>query len=328
MFGRVSTDDDREARDMPLPFSKKTRQRLKQAALIGWVAAVAWLVIGKAGEMDWTRVLQALGAFEPGRIAVGFALVLPALAASAAFDLIGRHATGHGLPLRRVMLMSFTGFFFSLNLGALVGGLAFRYRLYMPYGLSGTTISQVIGLTVITNWSGYVPMAGAVLAWRPPEFPAEWGVSGAWLRAIGWLLLGLSAAYIGYCAWKGGSAVRWKDSEVRIPTLGIAAVQVALSMASWGSIGAVIAWLLPGDISWFAVMPVLMISAIAGIWSHVPSGLGVVELVFVTLLGHRAPESGLLAAILVYRIIYYLVPFAVAIAAYVYLEVTAKRRRP
>jgi uncharacterized membrane protein YbhN (UPF0104 family) len=58
----------------------------------------------------------------------------------------------------------------------------------------------------------------------------------------------------------------------------------------------------------------------------VPSGLGVVELVFVALLGHEVRQSALLATVLVYRIIYYLVPFVLAIASYLYLEATARRR--
>lgn len=310
---------------MQLPFSERTRKNLKRAALVAWVAAVGWLVFDKAREMDWGEVFEALGSFGPARIAIACALAVPAFAACASFDLVGRHATGHGLPVPRVMLISFTGFFFSLNLGALVGGLAFRYRLYMPYGLSAVTISQVIGLSVITNWSGYIPIAGAILAYRPPELPADWGMSSALLRGIGMLLLAVFAAYIVYCAIRGGRRVSVKGSKLELPTVGIVALQIALSSVSWASIGAVIAWLMPGDVSWFAVMPVLMISAIAGIWSHVPSGLGVVELVFVGLLGDRAPESALLAAIFAYRMIYYLAPFAVAIAAYLFLEATAPR---
>ncbi|MDP9198981.1 MAG: UPF0104 family protein, partial [Pseudomonadota bacterium] len=104
-------------------------------------------------------------------------------------------------------------------------------------------------------------------------------------------------------------------------------VQFALSLASWSVIGALITWLLPGDVGWLAVMPVLMISAIAGVWSHIPGGLGITEVVFVTLLGQRVDSSELLAALLVFRVLYYLVPFVVALAAYAYLEKTARSLR-
>jgi uncharacterized membrane protein YbhN (UPF0104 family) len=310
---------------MQLPFSDRSWTWLKRTALAAWVAAIAWLVVSQAREMDWAKVHEALLSFDARTIAIAFALSVPAVLACASFDLVGRHATGLGLPVPRVMLISYTGYYFSLNLGALVGGLAFRYRLYMPYGLPGMTISQVIGLSVITNWSGYLPIAGAVLAYRPPDLPDSWGVSGAVLRGTGFLLLAISAGYIAFCAVRGGTTVRWKGSDLELPTIGIAAIQIGLSAVSWCSIGAIIAWLLPGEVSWFAVMPVLMVSAIAGIWSHVPSGLGVVELVFVALLGHEVPKAELLATVLAYRIVYYLVPFALAILTYVYLEATARR---
>jgi len=310
---------------MRLPFSDRTWSWIKRVALAAWLAAIAWLVVSRAGEIDWAQVREALVSFDAMTIGTGFALAVPAMLACASFDLIGRHATGHSLPIPRVMLISYTGYYFSLNLGALVGGLAFRYRLYMPYGLPGMTISQIIGLSVVTNWSGYLPIAGSVLAYRPPELPEAWGVGSAVLRGAGFLLLAISAGYVVFCAVRGGTTVRWKGSTLRLPTVGIAAVQIGLSIVSWCSIGAIIAWLLPGDVSWFTVMPVLMVSAIAGIWSHVPSGLGVVELVFVALLGHEIRQSALLAAVLVYRIIYYLAPFALAIASYAYLEATARR---
>jgi hypothetical protein len=113
------------------------------------------------------------------------------------------------------------------------------------------------------------------------------------------------------------------ESAFRLPTIRIAAAQFALSAISWGSIGGIITWLLQGEVGWFTVMPVLMMSAIAGIWSHIPSGLGVTEVVFLSLLGHAVPESRLLAAVLAFRVVYYIIPFAIAALVYFYLEATA-----
>jgi hypothetical protein len=283
------------------------------------------LIVDKARAMHWAEVLNALNAYDVSGVAAAFALGVPAYLACASFDLIGRHVTGHRLTVPRTSLISFTGYFFSLNLGALIGGLAFRYRLYMQYGLSGVTISQIIGLSVVTNWSGYVVIAGAVMAYQPPELPPGWEVGSAVLRATGIVLLCTAAAYMALCVTKGGSSLNVKDAEWQIPSIGVAGMQFMLSVISWGSIGAVITWLLEGEVSWFAVMPVLMMSAIAGIWSHIPSGLGVTEVVFLSLLGHVVPDSRLLAAILVFRITYYIVPFMLAALAYLYLEATAKR---
>lgn len=296
---------------------------LKRVAVVLLLGIATALVVSRAREMDWPQVLQAVKAYDLTTVAIAFCIALPAYLSCAAFDLIGKRATGHSLSAVRTAIISFTGYFFSLNLGALVGGLAFRYRLYAPYGLPAMTISQIIGLSVLTNWSGYVLIAGTVMAWQPPELPPGWDVSSSLLRGIGILLLVVAAGYIAFSFVKGGSSVQLKDSRFDIPTIRITALQIALSMLSWGSIGAVITWLLEGEASWFTVMPVLMMSAIAGIWSHVPSGLGVTEVVFLSLLDHLVPESRLLAAVLVFRIVYYIVPFVVAVLAWFCLEATA-----
>jgi hypothetical protein len=300
---------------------------LKRAATIAIVVAIVVLVVREARRIEWPEVLEALQGYGFATLAIAFAITLPGQLACACFDLIGRHATGHKLPVPRVMLISFAGYYFSLNLGALVGGLAFRYRLYVPHGFAPMTISQIIGLSVLTNWSGYVLVAGVVLAYQPPDLPDDWGPGSAVLRGIGFALLAVAAAYIILCAVRGGMRVRWRGSELELPTLGVAAIQFALSIASWGTIGAVLTWLLPDEIGWFAVMPVLMISAIAGIWSHVPGGLGVTEFVFLTLLGHLVGETTLVAAVLAFRAVYYVLPFLTAIAVYAYLEATARRFR-
>lgn len=310
---------------MQLPrIGEAAKTRLKRAGLLAWLCLVATLIWLQLGDIRWAEVTAALARFDAARIAFAAAFALGACATVAMYDLIGRKATGHALPVPRVMLISFTGYFFSLNLGALVGGLAFRYRLYMPYGLAALTISHIIGLSVLTNWSGYVLIAGGVLAWQPPELPAGFAPGTGVLRAAGIALLAIAAAYFTWCLLRGGSRVRWKGSDIELPGPGIAALQFALSVASWSAIGGVITALLPDGISWFEVMPVLMVSAIAGIWSHVPGGLGVVEAVFLAMLGQRIGAGDLLASLLVYRLVYYLAPFAAAIAAYAFLE--ASRR--
>ena len=80
--------------------------------------------------------------------------------------------------------------------------------------------------------------------------------------------------------------------------------------------------------SYGAVVVTLLLGAIAGVLAKVPGGLGVIEAVFVALLGHRVPEHGLLAALLAYRALYYLLPLATASLVTLALEARARRDRP
>ena len=287
-------------------------------------ALIVLVVVGyRLRNLDWPAVADALTGYSATDLVAAVAIALPALAAVAAYDLIGRHATAHEIPVPRTMLISFTGYFFSLNLGAILGGLALRFRLYMPYRLEAIAIGQIIALSVLTNWSGFALIAGGVLALAPPDISALTPVGPALLRLTGIVLLLVTAAFLTACALKGGTVIHIRGTKITLPTLPIAWVQIGLSCANWAAIAGIIAWLLP-DVGWLAVVPVLMASAIAGIWSHVPGGLGVTEAVFVTLLAAHASEPELLAAILVFRVIYYFVPLIAALGGFAYLELSAR----
>ena len=313
-------------RDRPATTRSRARIWLGRGVVAAIFAAVAVLVVRESRRVDWLAVGDAMLGYGPVTVLAAIGLTVPAQLAYACYDLIGRHATGHRLPVPRVMTISYVGYFFSLNLGALIGGVALRYRLYAPYELSPLAIGQIIGLSVLTNWSGYVLIAGIVLVAAPPELPAAWSPGSTALRFIGAALLATAAGYLLLCLLRGGRMVRMRGTRLRLPTPGVAGIQLALSLTGWSAIGAVLAWLIPGDVGWLTVMPVVMVSAIAGIWSHVPGSLGVTEFVFLTLLGHRVAEAELLAAVLVFRAVYYLAPLAAAASAFLWLELTVRRR--
>jgi glycosyltransferase 2 family protein len=75
------------------------------------------------------------------------------------------------------------------------------------------------------------------------------------------------------------------------------------------------------------VLTVLLIAAVAGVIAHVPAGLGIFEFVFIALLSHQISEGRLLAALLVYRAIYYIVPLMTAAVLYLVMEAHARQRR-
>ncbi len=298
----------------------------KRALTVIVLCALAIVIVIRARSVNWPEVLEALRGFGPAKILVAIAITLPAQLACASYDLVSRHVTGHTARAWRVMLISYTGYYFSLNLGGILGGVAFRYRLYMPYGFSPLTVTQIIVLTLVTNWSGYVLLTGALLAYQPLALPASWHIGMAALRPIGVTLVALTGAYVLACAWRGGKRVKMWNTELRVPGVGTAAVQLLLSLISWGTIGAVVCWLLPGS-SWLDVTEAMLLASFVALWAHIPSGLGIIELILLSLLGDKFSEGDLLAALLVFRAVYFLIPFGVSIAAFFYLEATARAQR-
>jgi uncharacterized protein (TIRG00374 family) len=105
-----------------------------------------------------------------------------------------------------------------------------------------------------------------------------------------------------------------------VQTLRFALLQLAMSCMNWLLIASVIFILFEQKIAFEDVLCIFLITVVASLIVHVPAGLGVIEAVFVALLSHRMPASEVLAALLMYRLIYYLIPLALAALAYLVIE--------
>jgi uncharacterized membrane protein YbhN (UPF0104 family) len=179
---------------------------------------------------------------------------------------------------------------------------------------------------MLTNWVGYMMLAGLLFAIHPLVLPPSWKMGNHGLQWIGGALVLAAVGYVVAC-------VRWHDHvwtvrghELFLPPPRMAALQLLISCVNWSVMGAVVYMLLQGKVPYTDVLTVLLIGAIAGVVAHVPAGLGVFEFVFIALLSHQASEGQLLAALLVYRAIYYIGPLTVASLLYLAMELRARKK--
>jgi hypothetical protein len=252
------------------------------------------------------------------------ALAATSLLLYSCFDLLGRHYTGHRLSTPSVMLVTFTSYVLNLNLGSLVGGVALRYRLYSRLGLRLGVITRVMTISMLTNWMGYLLLGGFVFSFFTPGLPPTWKISSGGLQILGFALLTIGAAYLAMCAFSPRRSFMLRGHELTLPSGRLALLQVSLGALNWMIMGGVVFVLLQQTIAYPAVLSVLLVAAVAGVITHVPAGLGVLEAVFVALLSHQLPQHELLAALVAYRVIYYLAPLAIAAATLLVMESRAK----
>lgn len=301
---------------------------LSRGALLLFAGAVVGLLVWQAGKVDWLAVLAAAEA-TPTPVLLAAALVAAAgHAVYSCFDLLGRRYTGHRLHAGAAMLVTFISYAFNLNFGAIVGGGAMRLRLYTRLGLPTATTLRVMALSMWTNWFGYLALAGATFLMLPLALPPAWHVSATALRLLGGLLLLLALAYLTACAGSPRRHWHWRGHEIRLPGPGMAFLQLAISTLNWLLIAAVIWVLLDQRVPFAAVASVYLVGVVAGIATRVPAGLGVQEAVFVALLSHDVPAPELLAALLIYRALYYWGPLLLAALAYLAVESRAPVSRP
>jgi uncharacterized membrane protein YbhN (UPF0104 family) len=299
----------------------------RRAAVWGFFALIAWLLVTQARTIDWAEVLDAIRALPATTLLSAGALVVCSFALYSTYDLLGRHLTKHPLGTGTVMGVTFISYAFNLNLGSLVGGVAFRYRLYSRLGLGNQTITRVLGFSMLTNWLGYLVVAGAAFCFWPLGLPPSWKIGNEGLRILGAVLLMVALAYLVLCATAKGRVWRVRGHAFKTPSLPMALLQLAMSCANWSLFGGVIWFLLQGQVDYVHVLAVLLVAAVAGVVTHVPAGLGVLEAVFVALLAHAVAEAQLLGALLAYRGLYYLLPLVVATVGYLVTEARARRLR-
>ena len=317
----------RAARRPPAGRPVAWRTAAKRRLTAAFFLLVAGFFVNFARTVDWVAVGHALRAYPAATLAVAAGLAALSHLVYSSFDLIGRLRTGHGLGVGRVCAITFVSYAFNLNLGSLVGGFATRYRLYTHDGLSVGTVTRVLMLSLVTNWLGYAFLGGLVLALSPPSLSASWAIDPMALRWIGGALLACSLAYVAACAaWKGRVwTLRGRPFE--LPSAAIALWQLAVSSMNWAVIASIIYVLLTQQVPYATVLSVLLVAAVAGVVTHVPAGLGVLEAVFLAALSGVLSAAEIIAALLAYRAVYYLLPLAVAAALFGYLEATKARRR-
>jgi len=300
---------------------------IKRLVTWGFFLLVAGLIVRQARKLDWAHVWSAMQAQPAQGIAMAIGLTAASFLVYSTFDLLSRRYTGHKVPVPRVMANAAISYAFNLNFGSLVGGAAFRYRLYSRLGLDNPTIARIISMSMLTNWVGHLFLGGLIILFWPPALPADWSIDDAQLRLIGGVLTAFTATYALACMFSPKRRFTVRGHAIDLPGTRFVAWQLGLASLNWFLMGAVIWVLLQHRIDYATVVSVLLVSAVAGVITHVPAGLGVTEAVFISFLGDRLGMGEIVAALLAYRAIYYLLPLAFAIAGHFYMEASARRAK-
>ncbi len=231
------------------------------------------------------------------------------------YDALGLRFAGVRVAYPRLALISFMGYAIGHNVGlnTLSGG-AVRYRAYSALGLSAKQIATVIAFGTLTFAVGSAGLLGISLLSQSRLSSAVLHLHRSLIVAAGCLLLAGVLAYL-LLACSRHEPLRWRKIVIPVPSGRIAFAQIGVACADLLCAAGVLYVLLPqqAEIGFAAFAGLFLIAIAAGIISNVPGGVGVFESVLL-LLFRSVPADHLLGALLAYRLIYYLTPFAVALA--------------
>jgi len=230
------------------------------------------------------------------------------------YDTLATCYIEHPLQYSKIAITSFIGYAFSNNIGLfpLVDG-TLRYRFYSAWRFTSIEITKIVAFCGVTLWLGFFTIAGIAFVGEPMAVSAALHLPFALVRPVGILFLTLIVMYLFWINFKKTPIKIW-NWEFNIPKLKLSLFQIIIASFDWALAGSVLYVLLPysPNISYLGFLGIFLLAKIAGLLSQIPGGIGVFETVNLLLLSHNLSAGTVMASLLAYRIIYYLLPLAIA----------------
>jgi uncharacterized membrane protein YbhN (UPF0104 family) len=286
------------------------------ASLLIIAFAIATLVRTLKG-VDGGVILVALTEKSPGQIALAALCVIGAFCTLTFYDFFALRTIGKvHVPYRIAALSSFTSYSIGHNIGATVftGG-AIRFRIYSDYGLNAIDVAKICFISGLTFWLGNAFVLGLGLAWHPQAASAMDLLPPAINRLIA---LGCLAGIAVYFTWLSMGEKRrelgqngWK---VVLPSWRLTLLQILIGVVDLGFCALAMYLLMPAQpgIDFISLAVAFILATLLGFASHAPGSLGVFDAAMLVALPQFGREQ-LVATLVVFRILYFVIPFSIAI---------------
>ena len=207
----------------------------------------------------------------------------------------------------------------AIGLSALSGG-AIRCRLYFKQGLTTIDVARMsifvtlsLGLTLplLATLAALINTKNTMLALHLSK---NW----IWLISSGIICLYVAMLIFLYCNRletkpnKDTQLFQLFHWSIRLPNLRLASYQFVITLIDTVLAGAILYFLLPVQPHFTTFIMIYILALVAGVLSHIPGGVGVFEAVMLAAFSSEIGAASLTVALIIYRIIYILIPLFIA----------------
>ncbi len=232
------------------------------------------------------------------------------------YDLFALRTIGRSeVPYRVAALAGFTSYAVGHNVGASVfSGGAVRYRIYSGWGLSVIEVTKICFVAGLTFWLGNATVLGLGIL-QAPQAARALDQLPLWTnRLLAIIILALLAAYVAW-VWVKPRVIGREGWQVTLPGGPLTLLQIAIGIVDLGCCAAAMYMLVPDEpnLGFVTVAVIFVAATLLGFASHAPGGLGVFDAAMLVALWQFDKED-LLAGLLLFRLLYYIVPFVLSLA--------------
>jgi len=309
---------------MPDPRRSRIKTVLGIAASIA-IAGLAFYVLYRTFQrISFADVLANVRATPMSSLLLAAACAVGAFSTLAAYEVAVVRYVKHCIGRAKPVVTALIAFPLGHAIGqTLLSGSALRYRMYAPAGFSAMEVGATVLLCGLPYTLAFGLLMDLALVFRAEALAPLFRISSEWLFALGCAGLVKDAGYLLFVKLRK-APIRLGGWAVNLPTLRMTLLQVVVGITDIVLVASVLYILLPESarIGLLPFVAVYLASILVGVVSHVPAGLGVLESMLLLLLPHVPPEQ-LLASVLLYRLIYEVIPLVIALAIWSSYELLA-----
>jgi uncharacterized membrane protein YbhN (UPF0104 family) len=280
------------------------------------IAALAiFVLVVTLSHVDPGQLRAAIAATSNEQVAMAAALTALSFLALTGYDGLAQRQLRLRVPYTTTALASFTSYAVSFTLGfPLITAGTIRYWIYSKVGLNAGKVASLTVIAGVTFWLGMALVIGVALLFRAHTISLVNHFDVHVNMLIGAGVLASLLAYLGWVSLDRRQK-RIQGFRLELPGFRLTLGQIALGVIDLCSAAGVLYVLLPPNqaLDFFTFAAVYVFASVIGIASNSPGGLGVFEATMFKAVPVPSQEA-LLASLLLFRIIYYLAPFIVALA--------------
>jgi len=266
-------------------------------------------------EIDVEELVDAIEATDWRTLGIAGFFVAAGYLTLTFYDLFALRTIGRSeVPYRIAALASFTSYAVGHNVGASVfSGGAVRYRIYSAWGLSVIEVTKICFVAGLTFWLGNATVLSLGILYAPQP-AADIDQLPLWAnRILALAILGVLIAYVAW-VWVKPRVIGRDGWQVSLPGGPLTLVQIMIGLLDLGCCALAMYWLVPDEphLGFIPIAVIFVTATLLGFASHAPGGLGVFDATMMVALWQFDKED-LLAGLLLFRLLYYIVPFALSL---------------
>lgn len=297
------------------PRKSRLKAGIGIAASLVIAGLAAWVLFRTFQRISIAEVIDGMGRVPVHSLLLAAACAFGALFMLSCYEIVVVRYVKHHVGSWRAMITALISFPIghAVNQAMLSGG-ALRYRMYTPMGFTAMEVGATALLANLPYGLGFTLLLDIALVTSAEALAPLFHVSSTLIFVLGCIGLAKDVGYIVLIRMRK-APIRLGGWSVSLPPMWLTLLQFVVGIADVVLVSSVLYLLLPpsAGIAYLPFLAVYLSSVLVGVLSHVPAGLGVIESMLLLLLPD-VPPAELLASVLLYRVIYEVLPLLFALS--------------